>query len=149
MCHDPEVDQRFPKTEKDEEPDPNLRVLECMKSNYRPLGETIMLRWKEGLFLPAEAMGSLDKMAVEQKTDQTFLDLLDRFNRQGRNLSEKPNAPTLFSKDPQAKGGGFRKEAFAAAMHRLFAANKIRVESHGPPSRGRSRLISGGKSEPV
>lgn len=104
------------KTEKDEEPDPNLRVLECMKSNYGPLGETIMLRWKEGLFLPAEAMGSLDKMAVEQKTDQTFLDLLDRFNRQGRNLSEKPNAPsyapTLFSKDPQAKGrlsqGGIR-----------------------------------------
>jgi len=30
-------------TEKDEEPDPDLRVLEVMKSNYRPIGKTITI----------------------------------------------------------------------------------------------------------
>ena len=39
------------KTEKDEEPDPDLRVLEVMKSNYGPCGETVTVRWKDGLFL--------------------------------------------------------------------------------------------------
>ena len=29
------------KTDKDEEPDPDLRVLEVMKANYGPIGETI------------------------------------------------------------------------------------------------------------
>ena len=29
--------------EKDEEPDPDLRVLEVMKSNYRPIGKTITI----------------------------------------------------------------------------------------------------------
>src|SRR6516162_4832032 len=37
-------------TEKDEKPDPNLRVLEVMKSNYRPIGKTITLKWNNGLF---------------------------------------------------------------------------------------------------
>ena len=39
-------------TAENEEPDPNLRVLEVMKNNYGPVGETITLRWKDGLFLP-------------------------------------------------------------------------------------------------
>ena len=39
-------------TEKDEEPDTDLRILEVMKSNYGPVGEVITLRWKDGLFLP-------------------------------------------------------------------------------------------------
>ena len=41
-------------TDKDQEPDPDLRVLEVMKSNYGPIGETINLRWKDGLFQPRQ-----------------------------------------------------------------------------------------------
>ena len=41
---------RRAKTDKDEEPDPDLRVLEVMKSNYGPIGETMNLRWNNGLF---------------------------------------------------------------------------------------------------
>ena len=47
------------RTEKDEEPDPDLRVLELMKSNYGPVGETIALRWKAGLFLPVAGITGL------------------------------------------------------------------------------------------
>ena len=51
------------KTEKDEEPEPDLRVLEVMKSNYGPAGETITLKWKNGLFLPVAGTTSLEKLA--------------------------------------------------------------------------------------
>ena len=81
-------------TEKDEEPDPDLRVLEVMKANYGPVGETIMLRWKAGLFLPIAGTGNLDKLAAQQRNEHLFLTLLNRFSGQGRNSSDKPNAPS-------------------------------------------------------
>ena len=108
------------KTEKDEEPDPDLRVLEVMKSNYGPVGETVTVRWKDGLFLPAAGVSSLEKLAAEQKAEQLFLTLLDRFNRQGRNTCEKPSAPTyaptLFAKESEARELGIRKTDFERAM---------------------------------
>lgn len=95
------------KTEKDEEPDPDLRVLELMKSNYGPTGETITLRWKAGLFLPVAGSSGLDKLAAEQRSEHLFLKLLAQFNRQGRNTSEKPAsrtyAPTMFAKETEAR----------------------------------------------
>jgi AAA domain len=82
-------------TERDEEPDPDLRVLEVMKANYGPVGETITLRWTNGLFLPVSGISNLGKLAAEQRADQTFLTLLTRFNGQGRNTCEKPSAHEL------------------------------------------------------
>ncbi|MGC1541341.1 MAG: AAA family ATPase, partial [Xanthobacteraceae bacterium] len=81
-------------TAKDEEPDPDLRVLEVMKSNYGPVGEAITLRWKDGLFLPVNGTGGLDKLAAEQRSDEVFLTLLAQFESQGRNVSDKPTAPS-------------------------------------------------------
>src|SRR4029453_6573049 len=60
-------------TAKDEEPDPNLRVLEVMKNNYAPGGRAMMLRWKDGLFLPPPTLGSFEKLGREQKVDELFL----------------------------------------------------------------------------
>jgi RecA-family ATPase len=131
-------------TEKDEEPDPDLRVLEVMKANYGPIGETITLRWKDGLFLPVTGMGSLEKLAADQRAEQTFLTLLERFTSQGRNTCEKPNAstyaPALFAKEDEAKKRSIRKTDFEAAMRRLFAAGKIHLKPYGPPSKGTARL---------
>ena len=133
------------KTEKDEEPEPDLRVLEVMKSNYGPAGETITLKWKNGLFLPVAGTTGLEKLATEQAAEQLFLTLLDTFNQQCRNTSAKPNAPTyaptLFAKEKQARDRGIRKHAFEVAMRSLFTADKIRLESYGPPSRGTSKLV--------
>src|SRR5262252_1623753 len=123
-------------TVKDEEPDPNLRVLEVMKNNYGPVGETVTLRWKDGLFLPVAAPGSLEKLAREQKVDELFLTLLDRWKGQGRNVSDKLKAnsyaPGCFVKEPEAKADHVDKPELAEAMERLFRANKIRCESYGP-----------------
>jgi RecA-family ATPase len=117
-----------------------------MKSNYGPAGETITLKWKDGLFLPVAGTTNLEKLATEQAAEQLFLALLDSFNQQGRNTSAKPSAPTyaptLFAKEKQARERGIRKPAFEAAMRSLFAAKKICQQSYGPPSRGTSKLVS-------
>ena len=132
-------------TEKDEEPDPDLRVLEVMKSNYGPVGETINLRWKNGLFLPVSGVTNLDKLAVEQAAEHLFLNLLNRFTAQGRNLSDKPNAnnyaPSAMAKEKEARDSSVRKATFEVAMRNLFAADKIRVETYGPASKATTRLV--------
>lgn len=133
-------------TEKDEEPDPDLRVLEVMKANYGPVGETINLRWKNGLFVPVSGVTNLEKLAAEQAAEHLFLNLLNRFNNQNRNVSDKPNAnnyaPVVFAQEKQARDAGVKKSAFETAMRNLFAADKIRLEKYGPPSHPMTRLVS-------
>ena len=131
-------------TAKDEEPDPDLRILEVMKANYGPAGETVHLRWKNGLFLPVTGMSSLDRMAREQKVDDLFLNLLDRSIDQGRNVSEKKTAntyaPSRFVGAPEAKAEHITKKEFTDAMERLFRAGKIHVASYGYASRRWTRI---------
>jgi RecA-family ATPase len=132
-------------TDKDEEPDPDMRVLEVMKSNYGPIGETINLRWKDGLFLPVAGVSGLDRMAFEQTTEHLFLSLLNRFKEQGRNLSDNSrannHAPLMMAKEKEARDLKRRKADFEIAMRNLFAADKIRMETYGPPSKVSSRLV--------
>jgi RecA-family ATPase len=131
-------------TAKDEEPDPDLRILEVMKNNYGPAGETITLRWNDGLFLPVAQPGSLEMLAREQKADELFLKLLDRWNSQGRNVSDRKTAnayaPNRFIEEPEAKADKISKHELADAMERLFRAGKIHVVSYGLPSKGWTRI---------
>jgi RecA-family ATPase len=132
-------------SEKDEEPDPDLLTLEIMKSTYGPVGETVTVRWTSGLFLPVATMGTLDKLAAEQKAEDLFLKLLDKFQTQGRNVSHHPTAnsyaPAAFAKHPDAKGLPNARKTLAAAVERLFAAGKIKVEDYGRPSRPAARVV--------
>jgi hypothetical protein len=77
--------------------------------------------------------------------DGLFLELLDRFEVEGRNVSHKKNAneyaPKMFADDPKAKDRHVHKDAFLAAMNRLFATSTIRSEKYRPPSRGWSKLV--------
>jgi hypothetical protein len=90
---------------------------------------------------------SLERLAADQRVDERFLQLLAQFTQQGRNLSDKQNAnffgPKMFAQEKGADGKKISKSAFQEAMTRLFAANKIHVESYGPPSRGWYRLALG------
>jgi RecA-family ATPase len=134
-------------TDKDEEPDPDLRVLEVMKANYGPIGETITVRWTNGLFLPVGGASHIEKAAAKQAAERLFLTLLARFTRQGRIVSDKPTshgyAPNLFAADPEARSAHIGKSALADAMQRLFAADEIHVESYGRPSRLSFKLVLG------
>ncbi|MPZ36596.1 MAG: AAA family ATPase [Rhizobiales bacterium] len=133
-------------TDQGEEPDPELRELQFMKNNYGPIGERVRLRWRNGVFVPEVGEGSLDRMAREQQSDETFCAKILEFAGQGRNVSIKPNAPTYapteFAKERSAREAGLKKTDFEAAMRRLLASGKIRVDSYGPPSRGWTRLVT-------
>ncbi len=123
---------------------PDLRELEVRKNNYGPSGEVIRMVWRNGVFVPVSQPSSLDRMAAEQEAEQVFLNLLNRFERQGQHVSPHPAsprnyAPTLFAKHKEANGTGAR--AFADAMQRLLDAGTLRIEPFGPPSKQRSRLV--------
>lgn len=124
------------------EPNKNLRTLEAKKANYSALGETITLEWKAGLFVPVHSPTGLDKLALEAKADDVFLMLLKRLNSQGRNVSAVKGttfAPALFAGEPDSQG--VSNKQFDAAMRRLLKSETIKVETFGPPSRSRTRLI--------
>jgi RecA-family ATPase len=136
-----------PKLEQGEQPDTDLRELQFKKSNYGPTSNNIVLRYQNGLFLPEAGTSNLDKLAREQSAEEAFLALLARYEREGRNVNEKPTshtyAPTAFCGEREAKG--FSKKELAAAMSRLFEQGRIHVENYGRPSRPASRLKFGRK----
>jgi RecA-family ATPase len=130
------------KPEDGEEPDNDLRELVFKKNNYGPLSETIVLRYQNGLFLPVTT-NSLDRRAKEDKADEIFLELLDRFTKSNRSISDKKSrsyAPAMFAREAEAKNIGLSSKAFEAAMRRLFAANMIWNEDIGRPSRPQYRI---------
>jgi RecA-family ATPase len=124
--------------------DDSLRVLEWKKNNYGPVGERILLRWKNGLYLPEPRSGSFEQMAADARGDTLFIDLLRRLTKQGRNVSDKSGtsyAPTRFAEQPEAKKGKLSNKDLREAMTRLFAANRIKVITEGPPSHPRTRIV--------
>ncbi|WLC19335.1 AAA family ATPase [Bradyrhizobium diazoefficiens] len=127
-----------------DEGDPDLRVLEYKKVQYGPLPPKLMLRYQNGVFVPEAPGGSTDPQIVEQRAEQVFLDLLDRFTRQGRNVTDKKGttyAPACFAKEREATSEKLNKVVLAEAMLRLFDAGKIRVVTEGPRSKQRSRIV--------
>ena len=56
-----------------EQPDGDLRQLEFKKNQYGPIGETIVLRYQHGLFLPERGISNLDKLAREANVDDALL----------------------------------------------------------------------------
>ena len=82
-----------------DKPDTELRELESKKSNYGPLANPTLLRWKVGVFVVEPGEGSLQRMAANSKVDELFLKLLGQFNEQDRSVSinvSRSYAPTMF-----------------------------------------------------
>jgi len=124
---------------------PDARELEVVKNNYAAGGLKLSLRWSSGAFVLAE--GGLPKAAnfaeAAAKTDQIFMKLLAQFEAQGRVVNDKPGsnyAPNRFAKDPGREG--IERKGFEDAMHRLFAAERLRVINIGKPSRATWKLIA-------
>ena len=103
------------------------------KKIHNGTGEAIVLRYQRGLFLPEGGISSLDKLAREQQAQDIFIAILSRYDREGRNVSERDSAnnfaPNVFRKEREAQG--IRKELLDASMRRLFAAGKIQARLGG------------------
>lgn len=123
--------------------DPDLLVLEATKNQYGALAPKVMLRFRDGVFVPASAGSDADPETTERLAEQVFLNLLDRFKSKGRSVCDKKGttyAPALFAKEREAKSARLDNKALEEAMRRLFAAGKLQVITDGPKSRKRSRI---------
>jgi RecA-family ATPase len=131
-------------TDQGEEPDPELRELVFMKNNYGPIGARVLLRWRNGVFVPEPGQGTIEKAVAERKAEELFLMLLDRFGAV-TNKKGTAYAPALFAQEPEAKAAKISRTLLADAMGRLFAANKLHLEPYDYPCRRRFRIVAGPK----
>jgi RecA-family ATPase len=135
---------RAPNKEEGGLTDPDLRVLEFKKVQYGPLAPKVLLRYQNGVFVPEMPGGSHDPKVTEEQAEQTFMALLARFTREGRNVTDKKGttyAPACFAKEREATSQKLNKGVLTDAMLRLFDSGKIRVVTEGPKSRQRSRIV--------
>jgi RecA-family ATPase len=120
--------------------DIGLRELAFMKNQYGPPAVSLTLRYQNGLFLPESAATSFEKAAEDAKADAAFLDLLERFTVQGRNVGATPTSrnygPVLFAREDC----GLKRKPLEAAMRRLFKAGKIHVEDYRRDGHTRQRI---------
>ena len=82
--------------------DNDLRELQFKKNQYGPMGETIVVRYQSGLFVPVHGMTTLERAARETEIDGIFLDLLRTFEAQNRLVSDKAGrnyAPAVFAQE--------------------------------------------------
>lgn len=90
---------------------------------------------------PGQGPDTPETAAANAQAESVFMQLLARFISQGRLASDgngKNYARSLFAEEPEARKAKLSKAALAAAMRRLFSANKICVNtttSHAPRTR--------------
>jgi RecA-family ATPase len=84
------------------------------------------------------------RAAADQKAEQVFLVLLDKFLARGQNVSANSgptHAPSKFADEQEARKAKVSKAALKAAMSRLLDAGRIRAEPTGRGDRSSHRLI--------
>jgi RecA-family ATPase len=137
---------RSPQNEHDEQPDSDLRELQFLKNNYGRLAQRVVLRYRNGVFVPEPSMSIIERAAREQAIDDAFLAVLGKLIASNRLVNPSPNAsnyaPTVIASHPDGKAHS-RKD-YQAAMARLFDAGKIHIASDGPPSK-KVRFLALGK----
>ena len=134
------------KGDQDEEIDADIRQITRKKANFAGIGDTIKLRWRNGVLVP-EGPPSISRPAVED----VFLALLDAVTAEGQraspNLRAGNYAPALFMRRPPNDRGSYQRSDFERAMQALLKARKIKIEPYGPPSNETERLVRIGSSE--
>lgn len=126
-----------------DEAERGIRLFETAKSNYGPIGQQVRLQWAEGGLAPEHAPSSLVRLAENAKVDELFIRLLEERNAQGRWVTSSKAvgyAPKELAALPGASG--CTATALASAMERLLSAKRIVVETFGPPSKQRQRLVT-------
>jgi RecA-family ATPase len=96
------------------------------------------------VFPGQDAPPTPERTEANHKAEHVFLELLARFTLADRPVNDSSgsgSAPGVFAKEREAKLGKVGKAALADAMRRLFAAGKIKIETFGPPSRERRRIV--------
>jgi DNA polymerase len=117
-------------------PADGLRAIEFHKVQYGPPAATVFVRWKDGMFLPAEGVASMDAAGRANKADELYVTLLQRLTAQNQVLRPAPGRGygcMAFALHPDA--AGISSKEFAQAQQRLLDAGVIEIAEEGPPSK--------------
>jgi RecA-family ATPase len=82
------------KSDGGEQPDGDPRQLEFKKNQYGPTGETIVLRYQGGLFLPEHGLSTIERAARDAEAEQTIMTICKKLQARGQEFSPMPQAHT-------------------------------------------------------
>lgn len=131
-----------PEVEDGAEIDPDARVLTRKKANFARTGDSIAMRWQDGVLVTADDLARLDRAAIAAKAERVFRSLLVSTYAAGSwvsaNISARNYAPTIFSRHSDREG--MTKPALEQAMYRLINNGVVVVEDYGRKGDQRKRL---------
>jgi RecA-family ATPase len=134
-----------PKAENGEQPDTDLRELSFKKNNYGPIGDSIVLRYKNGLFLPETGTSNLEKLARESVVDEILITVGKSLESRGDWLSASRQshayAPRIIVQQQEAKARRIKKHELAASLDRQLDQNKVHIETIKPGTARERRVI--------
>src|SRR5215475_2591462 len=130
----------------DEQPDHDVRALQFLKNQYGAISAQVVLRYRNGMFLPEPKLTDYEIAAREAKADGVFLALVRRFEAEKRPVSDSANsssnyAPKTFASEPEATDLKLTKGDLEQAMRRLFKEKRIRVHEWGPPTKPKRSIL--------
>jgi RecA-family ATPase len=135
-----------PKVEPGEQPDTDIRELQFKKSNYGRVADSIVLRYRHGLFLPEAGVSDIEKAARQQEVENVLIEVGKKLAGLGHELSPMPTAhtyaPTIIAKQPEAKG--IRKVELATALERLLTEGPLALETLRAGSTREKKIIKFG-----
>jgi RecA-family ATPase len=122
---------------------PETRVLKLVKANHGKVGETIEMRWNDGVYDLDNGPDPVMAKVLNKSADDVFMAVFSKFTAQGQPLG--PNvgpsyAPKKISGHSDAKG--YTKANLAEAMQRLLDSGRLKIEVTGPPSRRYTQLVA-------
>jgi RecA-family ATPase len=131
------------KQEGGEQPNGDLRELEFKKNQYGPTGETIVLRYQRGLFLPEHGLSTIERAARDAEAEQRLIGIGKKLAARGQELSPMQQshsyAPTVIAKDADARG--FKKAELVAAFERLLDQRRLEIEIVKPSTSREKKVI--------
>jgi hypothetical protein len=131
-----------PKPENGEPTDTDERLLTRKKANFASIGDTIKLRWKNGLLVPEDLA---QRSYFRRVAEDVFLALLDAVTNEGQKVSPKPRAgnyaPALFMTRGPKEREDYQRADFVRAMQALLQQKRIKIVPYGPPSDGHEKLV--------
>lgn len=131
----------------------DVRILSRMKANYAKKDETGMsLVWEDGVFtsLVTAGVDTINAALVrDSHSEECFLNALDDFEKQGRNLSAAKTssnyAPKMMLSNPHCRGAS--RKQLHEAMDRLFNSGAIIEQPYGRGSSPSKKIARGTKTE--
>jgi len=122
--------------------DGDMRTIEFKKNQYGPLGERVVVRYEDGVFIPDGGKTDVELALINNLADEAFLTLLDLTAKQLRFFGAQKGtnyAPAQLANLPQAKG--YTAKTLADAMERLLAAEKIKLVPNPTKKASKATLV--------